>query len=75
VTCVEITIIAIIVAMIGACIYLSLHNAPPQHTETKQDTSSLNIANTKSSVPMLVTIPVPKTQALKLVTVVPEEST
>lgn len=71
ITWLEITAIVCVCAIIGSCVYVSLRNVPVQHTTTEtKEVSTLTIANTESSAPMLVTIPVLK--SLKLVTIIPE---
>jgi len=71
ITWLEITAIVCVCAIIGSCVYVSLRNVPVRHTTTEtKEVSTLKIANTESSAPMLVTIPVPK--SLKLVTIISE---
>ena len=75
ITWVEVVTIVLVCAILGACVYASLQNIPVRHstTETREASSPLKIANTGSSLPMLVPIPVtPAPKHLKLVIIIPE---
>ena len=73
-TCVEVTVAVLICAIIGACIFVSLHNVPTQKTVESHPT--LNTATMSSSpmlAPLLVPIPVSTApKPIKLVIVIPE---
>ena len=73
-TCVEVTVAVLICAIIGACIFVSLHNVPTQKTQQVESHPTLKTAAMSSS-PMLVPIPVSTApKPLKLVTIVPEKN-
>lgn len=78
-TCVEVTVVALICAIIGTCIYVSLHNvpthnAPTQKTESQPTLKTASMSSSPMLVPVLIQTTTPKTRTLKLVTIVPEKN-